>query len=268
MDASNIVIQMKNLSFRSGSNHILQNINWTVQQGDHWVLYGMNGSGKTTLLSIIAGFQHYTSGSLTVLGINYDSDEPVSGNQNKIGFVSSSFFDKYLTKESVLNVVLSGKFGTLGLDADITLVDVKRAKALLEELHMEHKMYCTYNILSKGERQSVLLARALIGNPEILVLDEPFSGLDIYNRICFQKKVKELAQNPKLTILYVTHYAEEIDRTIFNKCILLNSGRIFAQGLLDDMLSSKKLNKLIGHGITVSENAKKQLSFCIANDIE
>lgn len=242
------IIKTTNLSCKSGKRHLLKQINWEVKKGEHWVIFGMNGSGKTTLLSIVAGFKAYTSGDLEVFGQHY-SNENILQLRRKIGWVSSSFFDRYLKEESALHIVLSGLSGTLGLDYNITPADVRRAKALLRELRMDGKMDRPFDTMSKGERQNVLIARALISKPEILVLDEPGTGLDVYAREHMLNTVKALADSD-MTILYVTHYPEEI-QPLFTKAMLLRNGRIYAQGDTSDVLTGEKISTLMEEEVEV-----------------
>lgn len=242
------IIKTTNLCCKSGKRHLLNKINWEVKKGEHWVIFGMNGSGKTTLLSVIAGFKAYTSGDLEVFGQHYNN-ENILQLRKKIGWVSSSFFDRYLKEESALQIVLSGLSGTLGLDYHITPADVRRAKALLRELRMDGKMDRPFDTMSKGERQNVLIARALIAKPEILVLDEPGTGLDVYAREHMLNTVRELAESD-MTILYVTHYPEEI-QPLFTKTMLLRNGRVYAQGDTADILTSEILSGLMNEQVQV-----------------
>ena len=176
----------------------------------------MNGSGKTTLLSIIAGFRGYTSGSVNVFGSPY-TEENILEKRKRVGWISSSFFDTYYQREAVLNIVLSGISGKLGMNRwAVTNDDIKRAKSLLIELGLKDKMHRTFDLLSKGERQNVLIARALISDPELLILDEPGTGLDVFAREYMLATVRALAANKERTIIYVTHYTEEI-LDIFDK---------------------------------------------------
>ena len=243
------VIQVENLCCKSGNRYLIHNINWEVKKGDHWVLFGMNGSGKTTLLSIIAGFHAKTSGKVEVFGETY-TDENILKHRSKIGWVSSSFFDKYLSWESALNIVLSGKIGTLSVDFDVTDEDVKLAKKILTELRLGEKMNQPFCLMSKGERQCVLIARALIAKPEILILDEPGTGLDVFAREYVMRTIDDLARNTDLTIIYVTHYPEEMLAS-FDQSMLLRDGKIFAKGNTEDVFTTEIISDFMRYPIDV-----------------
>lgn len=241
------VIELRNVGCKAGYRYLLKNVSWTVNPGEHWVVFGMNGSGKTTLLSIIAGFKHFTEGTVKINGEGF-SNENMMAIRKKIGWVSSSFFDKHYTKESALNIVLSGLNGSLGLSTDLTLNDVRLAKMLLRELHLGDMMDRPFDMLSKGERQNVLIARALITNPEILILDEPCTGLDVYNRSYLFETLKDLSSRKDLTIIYVTHYVEEI-QPMFDKALLLKGGHVFSTGATDDMFTESEMERLLGYPV-------------------
>ncbi len=245
----NAIIEVKHLSCKVGYKYLLHDISWVVQPGERWVVFGMNGCGKTSLLSIIAGFKHFTAGDVKLFGEAF-SNENILQIRKKIGWVSSSFFDKYYSKESVMDIVLSGKSGTLGLDGTITLEDQKLAKALLQELHLTERLHYTFDMLSKGERQNVLIARALFSKPEILVLDEPCTGLDIFNREYLFQTIEQLALLKHMTIIYVTHYVEEI-KPIFDHCLLMKNGRIFAQGATEQLFQDGMIRELLGYPVTL-----------------
>lgn len=247
----NVVINLEKLSCKVGYKYLLKEIDWNVHNGEHWVVFGMNGSGKTTLLSIIAGFKHYTNGKIEVLG-EYITNENILEIRKKIGWVSASFFDKYYSKESALHIVLSGRNGTLGLDHEITLDDVRLAKALLTELNLGDKVDRTFDMFSKGERQNILIARALINNPDILILDEPCTGLDVYNRSYLFHTINELSKRKNLTIIYVTHYVEEII-PLFRKTLLLKNGSIFAKGDTKNLINSKTISELLGYPVEMEQ---------------
>lgn len=243
------MIKATGLSCKSGYKYLLKDINWEVKKGEHWVVFGMNGSGKTTLLSIISGFKQPTSGSLEVFGQPY-SQANILALRKRIGWVSSSFFDRFYTQEAALDIVLSGKFGTMSLDFDITSRDIRRAKKLLSELHLADKMNQPFHTMSKGERQNVLIARALLFEPEILVLDEPCTGLDVMARAHLLKTVADLAEHTEVTIIYVTHYTEEI-MGIFNQALLLKQGHVYAQGETSVLFTQRQMSDFLGYPVQI-----------------
>ena len=236
------VIMLKNVSCLHGKNYLIKNINWNVKKGEHWLVFGMNGCGKTTLLSIIAGYQNYL-GEMSICGKEYNKDN-ISQLRRNIGFVSASFFDKFFKHESVINIVLSGLFGNLSGGYITDYSDIKKAKRLLMELHLGDKMNKSFDTLSKGEQQNVLIARALITEPSILVLDEPGTGLDVLAREYLLQTIKDFSKNKEVTIIYVTHYVEEI-LDIFEHCMLMKNGDIFNKGLTNDIFSQKNLEEFL-----------------------
>lgn len=248
-----MLIEAEDMCCRSGKRLLLNHINWHVKEGEHWLIFGLNGSGKTTLLSTIAGFKPLTTGRLTVLGQQYKR-ETIFELRKKIGLVSNSLFDRIYHNESALEIVLSGLFGTFNLSFHVKDEDVRFAKVLLRELRMGEKMHQAFGTMSKGERQNVLIARALITRPKILLLDEPNSGLDIYAQTHLHETVSELAESGKVTIVYVTHYPEEIPDFI-NRAMLMRNGQIYAQGAIDQVMQSAKLSALLNETVCVSKDA-------------
>lgn len=250
------IIELNNVSCKIGYRNLLKNVNWQVNPGDHWVVFGMNGSGKTTLLSMIAGYRHFTSGELKVFGEKMTNDNILSV-RKKIGWVSASFFDQLYSKESALDIVLSGLTGTMGLDDTITIEDVILAKELLTELQLGDKIDRSFDMLSKGERQNVLIARALITDPDILILDEPCTGLDVYNRGYLFNVIEALSANKTLTIIYVTHYVEEII-PLFDKMIILKNGAIFAKNTTTALMDNETFKELLGYPVNVHKDDKER----------
>ena len=261
-------IQIEHLFFKIGNRYLLEDINWTIQSGEKWVVYGMNGSGKTTLLSCIAGVQHYDSGLLKIFGESY-TEQNYSMLKRRIGFVSGSFFDNHYHKETVLDIVLSGKYGYLGLSYDITLEDVFRAKELLKAFHLTDFTYRSFHTLSKGERQNVMIARALMSDPEILLLDEPCSGLDIYNRAYLFRIIDLLSSKLNITIIYVTHYLEEI-ANLYTDCLMMKNGKVYAQGSIDETLTGENISGLLHYPVQLQKlsNAGYQLTMAKEQDLD
>lgn len=246
---SDTVVRASGLGLQSGKHFLLQGINWEVKAGEHWLVFGQNGSGKTTLLSTVAGFKNPTDGTLEVLGQTYNNNN-IFSLRRQVGWVSSSFFDIYYKQEPALEIVLSGLSGTFGIRGCLADRDVRKAKALLRELRLGDKIHRPFHMMSKGERQSVLIARALISEPKILVLDEPSIGLDVYAREYLLNTVRSLAEQQKATIIYVTHYPEEI-QGFLNKTLLMRGGKIFAKGDTTEVLTTENISKLMQEQVTV-----------------
>lgn len=244
------VIDVKGLSLKAGYRYLLKDINWQVARGKHWLVFGMNGSGKTTLLSVLAGYRQATAGKCNLFGEQM-TNENVLALRKRVGWVSSAFFDLKYTRESALDIALSGTTGALGRDV-VKDADVKRAKALFEELHIGDKLYQPFHMMSKGERENVLIARALLGNPEVLLLDEPCIGLDVYAREHFLNTLRDLAKNSALTIIYVTHYPEEILTDVFEQCLLLKNGTVYAQGKTETLFTSDIMSDFMGASTRVT----------------
>lgn len=244
-----IIIDVKDLYCIHGNRFTLTNINWQVERGSNWLVFGLNGSGKTTLLSIIAGFTEGSRGTVKVFGHEYDKDNTLDL-RKKIGWVSSSFFDKYYYNETALNIVLSGLFGTLGVSGLVSDDQMKKALNLLKELHLEKKENRVFSTMSKGERQNVMIARALISNPEILVLDEPGNGLDVLAREYMLETVMRLSKEKNITILYVTHYVEEI-LPIFDNALMLKDGLIYKIGETEKIFTTEQLSEYFNHNIEI-----------------
>lgn len=260
---NDFIIETKNVGCKVGHKYLLKDINWQVKEGERWVVFGMNGSGKTTLLSIIAGFRHYTEGEVRVFGEPL-SNERILNVRRQVGWVSASFFDKYYSREAVMDIVLSGKFGTLGVGDEITLADRRLARRLLAELGLARRSDYTFDMLSKGERQNVLIARALFPKPRILVLDEPCTGLDIYNREYLFQTLTQLADRETLSIIYVTHYLEEI-KPIFEKSLLLKNGYVFAKGLTEELFTNEKISDFLNHPVAIEKDEDALMQIKVLN---
>ena len=251
---SDYIIEASRLSVKTGHRYILQDIDWRVKKGEHWVVFGLNGSGKTTLLSIIAGFKEPTNGQLRVFGQAYSNDN-ILDFRRRIGWVSASFYDKLYTRESALDIVLSGKFGTLGIRGEVKDEDIRLTKRLLGELKLGDKVNRSFATLSKGERQNVLIARALFARPQILILDEPCTGLDLYNRAHLFAIIRELAEKSEITIIYVTHYVDEV-LDIFKSALFLKQGMAAACGAVQTVFTSEQFTQLIDYPVELYRDEK------------
>ena len=173
-----MIIRMKSVSWIVGEARILRDINWMVRRGEHWAIIGLNGSGKTSLLNMVNGYVWPSDGEISVLGRRFGRCD-VRDLRRKIGWASSSLQEKFYAGETAEEIVLSGRFATIGLYDEPGKKERERARALLDLFHCGHAAMQPYWSLSQGEKQKVLIARALIQNPRLLILDEPCAGLDI-----------------------------------------------------------------------------------------
>lgn len=245
-----IIIETHQLSYWVGNRALVKNVDWQVRQGEHWLVFGQNGSGKTTLLSLLAGYIRPTGGALRIFDQAYTAQNVLTLGR-RIGWISGSFFEKYYSHEAILDIVLSGKLVTLGMDTTIDSEDVRKAKQLLKAFHLPDKASYPFSVLSNGERQGVLMARALMGSPDILMLDEPTAGLDIFARQYLLQIIQGLARESALTLIFVTHYVEEIVAG-FEQGLLLKDGQVFAHGATQDVISASTLSELLHCPVTVN----------------
>lgn len=237
-----MVIQLKNVSYQRQNQTILKNVNWSVREGEHWALLGLNGSGKTTLLNIINGYIWPTTGEVTVLSKQFGT-YPLGELRKIIGWVSTSMQEKLYGDEYTENIVLSGKFASPKLYEDPEQTDIDRALALMEEFGLNRFIHRRYATLSQGEKQKVLILRALMANPKLLILDEPCTGLDVFAREQLLETVEQLStQKDAPTLIYVTHHIEEI-LPVFEKTLMLRRGEVFEAGSTAGLITEEKLTE-------------------------
>lgn len=237
-----VVIETEDVFYKVGAKKVLQSISLHIESGDRCILFGLNGSGKTSLLSILAGYQSCSSGTLKIFG-EEPAEENIFSIRQKIGWVSTSFFERFLRFENILDIVLAGLQGTFGISEDVCDADVRKAKRLLTQLGLKKEMRYTYDMLSRGQKQKVLLARAMMSSCDFLILDEPCSGLDILSKAKVQYELEKfLAEDGNRGCIYVAHHTDEI-LPFFNKAILLKNGKIHSQGEIETVFSEKNLSE-------------------------
>ncbi|MBA4495673.1 ABC transporter ATP-binding protein [Paenactinomyces guangxiensis] len=236
-----MIIDVKHVSWKREKKMILQNISWQVNPGEHWCLVGLNGSGKTTLLNLLNGYIWPTTGTVTVLGHQFGECD-LRELRKKIGWVSSSLQQKLYGHETAGRIVLSGKFASIGLYEQPEKQDEEEAISLMAFLGLEELSERTYDTLSHGERQKVLIARALMASPRLLILDEPCTGLDILAREQLLKLIDKIARQPGCpTLIYVTHHVEEI-LPCLSHTLLLKRGKVYTTGLTSKIMTSQLLS--------------------------
>lgn len=257
----NLVVQLENVSLIRDGKWILQDINWQIEKGEHWVLFGLNGSGKTAILNLLNAYYFPTKGKITVLDLEFGKNYLAEKLRKQIGFVSSSLQEKFHPDDNAFEVVLSGEYASIGLYETPTDEIRKKAIDLLDELGCIEYANRNYHTLSQGEKQRVLIARALMANPALLILDEPTNGLDFIAREQLLDSVERITQNPDApTIIYVTHHVEEI-LPAFSKTLLLKKGQVFAAGDTKNMMNSDMLTQYFNLPVKVQwENERPLLS--------
>jgi len=244
------VIDMKNVSLIRDSRFILRDINWEVNSGEHWAVIGLNGSGKTTLLNMITGYLWASKGEISVLGKQFGKYD-IRELRKKIGWVSSSLQEKFYANETAEEIVLSGKYATIGLYEKPKPKDIQRARLLLEQFKSGHIARQQYWTLSQGEKQKVLIARGLISAPRLLIMDEPCAGLDIFAREHLLSLIENIGREVHApTLLYVTHRIEEIS-SVFTHSLLLRRGEIHSKGRTRKVLTGINLSDFFGVSVDV-----------------
>jgi iron complex transport system ATP-binding protein len=239
------VLAVTGLRVVRGSTTILRDVAWRVQPGEHWVILGANGSGKTSLLKALTGYLPPTAGEIAVLGRRYGASN-WRALRLKIGVVTSAFVAAIPPAETALDTVISGKFAQLDLWARVTRADRAAGRRLLRLTGAARLADREWAYLSQGERQRVLIARALMPRPRLLILDEPCAGLDPVAREKFLAFVDRLARRRGApALVFVTHHVEEITPA-FTHALLLRGGRVVAAGPRAAQLTSARLSAAFG----------------------
>ncbi|MFC4320433.1 ABC transporter ATP-binding protein [Litchfieldia salsa] len=237
-----MVFRLEGVSLKKDGKWILQDINWKVNKGEHWTIFGLNGAGKTALLNLLNAYEFPTEGKMDVLGKTFGKSPLGENLRMNIGMVSSSLQQKFYPSDSAYEIVLSGSFASIGLYQTPTDEMREKAISLLKELGCIEYADRNYETLSQGEKQRVLIARALMAEPDLLILDEPTNGLDFIARENLLEAIEQIVRRADApTLLYVTHHVEEI-LPIFTHTILLRKGKIFSSGLTREMISTKILS--------------------------
>lgn len=241
-------IKLDDVSYLRNGRRILNHIDWQVEDGEHWVILGLNGSGKTTLLNLINGYIHPSAGKATVLGFEFGRAS-IPDMRTHIGWISSALQQNIPEHDTPLRIVLSGKFASLGLWEAVSDEDRIKAMQVLDQLSIAHLADRRYATLSQGERQKVMIGRALFFDPAILIFDEAFGGLDIIARRQMEELIAELAQDNR-TMLFVTHSTDEI-LPFFQQVLMLKEGSIYAKGRKDALIYKQNLQDFYGQDIDV-----------------
>ncbi len=235
-----LILGLSNVSFSIDGRKIIRDLSWQVKEGENWVLVGANGAGKTTLLGIINGYHWPSAGRATVLGEDFGSFD-LRDLRRRIGFVSSYISDWIPEEERVIDVVVSGRYASIKLWKDPSPEELAYANRVLRRVGCGRYGRAKIGKLSQGEKQRVIIARALMARPRLMALDEPCAGLDLRGREQFLSAVARIAESGSPTMIYVTHRIEEIPAG-FTHALLLKEGRVTAKGRIDQVLNSRNLS--------------------------
>ncbi|GGM22364.1 iron ABC transporter ATP-binding protein [Micromonospora sonchi] len=243
---ADLVVSLDGVAVRRSGTALLHDLDWRVELDERWVVLGPNGAGKTTLLKLAAGRLHPTTGTVHVLGERIGGTD-LTELRTRIGLTTAALAERLPADERVRDVVMTAAWSVVGRWREsYDPADVARARALLDQLGVGTLADRTYGTLSEGERKRVQIARALMTDPELLLLDEPAAGLDLGGREELVARLAELAQDPDApALVLVTHHVEEIPPG-FTHALLLREGAVMAQGLLDDTLTPDNLTKTFG----------------------
>jgi iron complex transport system ATP-binding protein len=247
-----LVIAVDGATVTRGGIDLLHDLSWRVELDERWVVLGPNGAGKTTLLNLASARIYPTRGTVHVLGEQLGRVD-VAELRTRIGLTTAALHDRIPPDEAALDVVVTASWGVMGRFRETyEPLDTGRGRALLDQLGVASLADRRYGTLSEGERKRVQIARALMTDPELLLLDEPAAGLDLGGREDLVRWLAELAADPDApALVLVTHHVEEIPPG-FSHALLLREGSIVAAGLMRDTVTSENLTKTFGVPLRVT----------------
>ncbi|WP_313715369.1 ABC transporter ATP-binding protein [Arsenicicoccus bolidensis] len=251
------VLEFDDVTVRRGDTTLVEGIDWEIEEGQRWVVLGPNGAGKSTLLQLAAARMHPTSGSASILGETLGAVD-VFELRPRIGIASAATAERVPLSERVRDVVLTATYAVIGRWREsYDELDEERADELLGTLGVAHLADRTFGTLSEGERKRVQIARALMADPELMLLDEPAAGLDLGGREDLVRRLGELAQDvmsPALVL--VTHHVEEIPPG-FTDVLLLRDGMVVAAGPLELTLTEDNLSETFGLPLVLEQHGER-----------
>jgi iron complex transport system ATP-binding protein len=251
------VIAFDRVSVIRSGNYLVRGLSWQVELDERWVVLGPNGAGKTTLLNLASGRLHPSRGTAWVLGERLGRTD-ITELRTRIGLTTGQLADQVPPSERVLDVVVTAAWSVVGRWRErYDPQDEARARSLLDQLGMSGMADREFGTLSEGERKRTQIARALMTDPELMLLDEPAAGLDLGGREELLGRLTELAEDPDApAMVLVTHHVEEIPRG-FTHALLLREGTVVASGLLSETMTADNLSKTFGLPLVVQRTGDR-----------
>ncbi len=237
------IISLENINLTRNKTLILKNANWQIHPGENWVLLGPNGCGKSSLINAMLGYLWPTSGKITVLGETLGETD-IFRLRHRAITVSESLTKQFNQKLTGWQVLLTGLRAHLNIWSPATQHEQDTIAGFSCDYNLESLLHKPMAVMSTGERQRILIARAMLASPRILILDEPYAGLDMAGREQIMNMLEHMVAAPfteGMCVLLITHHLEEIS-PFFNRAALMKSGTILKTGTLEDVLTSEHLS--------------------------
>jgi iron complex transport system ATP-binding protein len=260
MQMSAEVLRLRGVGVGRDRSMLLRDVSWTVHDDESWVIVGPNGAGKTTVLQIVAGLILPTEGVAEVLGERVEDADPADL-RSRVGISSAAVAEQVPRGEKVIDLVMTAGYGILGRGSErYESFDMARAVELLDIVGCAHLIRRRFGTLSEGERKRVQIARSLMADPELLLLDEPAAGLDLGGREEVLTRIAALARTPAAPVLVlVTHHVEEVPAG-FTHAMLMRRGMVLAAGPVDDVFTQENLSRCFGVPLIVERRAARWLA--------
>jgi iron complex transport system ATP-binding protein len=251
------VLELVDVSVVRDGRALVDEVSWSIKEGERWVILGPNGAGKTTLLNLASSYLFPSAGSARILGERLGAVD-VFELRPRIGMAGIAMADKLPRSQTVLQTVLTAAYGmTAHWQENYDTVDEARARAFLDRLGMNEYLNRKFGTLSEGERKRTLIARAMMTDPELLLLDEPAAGLDLGGREDLVRRLGRLARDPYApSMIMVTHHVEEIPPG-FTHVLMIRQGKVLTAGPVDMELTSRNLSRCFGLPLLVERNGER-----------